>query len=177
MLLRFAEEDAYWGGLGGEGGGERGGIGDLGNIGAAGLFCGFERDAAPAIYSFGGRLREVLFRAAGEDGRDADYAELGGFLDGPLEVIELEDGEEKMDGKRGVGFELFMQREADFCIGDGGNFGSVQEAVGDDVVDLAGLGAEHAGEVCGLIAGEGGVHRTAGGGRPGIGDEAAAHAD
>ena len=52
------------------------------------------------------------------------------------------------------------------------DLGAVEEAVGDDVVDLAGLGAEDAGEVEGLIAGEGG-----GGGGPGVGDEAAAGHD
>ncbi len=55
------------------------------------------------------------------------------------------------------------------CFGDAGDFGAVEEAVGDDVVDLAGFGAEDAGEVGGLVAGEGG-----GGGGPGVGDQAAA---
>ena len=49
-------------------------------------------------------------------------------------------------------------------VGDGGDFGAVEEAVGDDVVDLAGLGAEDAGEMGGLLAGEGGVGGVAGGG-------------
>ena len=53
-------------------------------------------------------------------------------------------------------------------FGDAGDFGSVEEAVGDDVVDLAGCGAEDSGEVGGLVASEGG-----GGGSGGVGYEAA----
>ncbi len=73
-----------------------------------------------------------------------------------------------MEGKGGVGGELFVEGEVDTGFGDAGDLGAVEEAVGDDVVDLAGFGAEDAGEVGGLIAGEGG-----GGGGPGVGDEAA----
>ncbi len=65
-----------------------------GMVGAAGLLGGFEGDAAPAFGTFGRGEGEMFFRAAGEDGRDPCYTELGGFFDGPLEVIELEDGEQ-----------------------------------------------------------------------------------
>src|ERR1700685_1338966 len=79
-----------------------------------------------------------------------------------------------MEWESGVGFQLFVEGEVDFGFTtaadvDGGDFGAVEEAVGYDVVDLAGLGAEDAGEVGGLIAGEGG-----GGRGPEVGDEAAA---
>jgi len=84
-------------------------------------------------------------------------------------VVELEDGEEEMEGKGGVGLELFVEGEEDFVVGDGEDLGAVEEAVGDDVVDLAGFGAEDAAKVSGLVAGEGG-----GGGGPGVGDPAAA---
>ena len=127
---------------------------DVGDVGAAGLLGGFECDAAPAFDAFGGGEGEMFFCAAGEDGRDACGAEFGGLLDAPLEVIELEDGEQQMDGESGVGLEFFVEREDDFAVGDGSNFGAMEEAVGDDVEDLAGLGAEHAGEMRGLIAGE-----------------------
>ena len=63
------------------------------------MLGGFERDAAPAIDSLGGGEGEVFFGAAGEDGGDAIDAKLGGFFDGPLEVIELEDGEQEVDGE------------------------------------------------------------------------------
>ncbi len=174
-LFGFAEEDAEGGGVGGERGVEWGGVGDLGDVGAAGLLGGFEGDAAPAVGSFGGGEGEVFFGAAGEDGSDAGDAQFGGFLDGPFEVVELEDGEEEVDGERGVGFELFVEEEVDLSVGDGGDLGAVEEAVGYDVVDLAGLGAQDAGEVGGLVAGEGGVSGVAGGGGEGVGYEAAAH--
>jgi hypothetical protein len=48
----------------------------------------------------------------------------------------------------------------------------VEKAVGDDVEDLAGMGAEDASEVLGLLAGEDSV---AGGGGDDVGNEAAAH--
>ena len=168
-LFGLAQEDSGRGFLLFEGGFELSGVGDFGDVGAAGLLGGFEGDAAPAFYTFRGGLGEVLFGAAGEDGGDASDAELGGLLDGPLHVVELEDGEEEMQGKGGVGLELFVEGEEDCVFADGGDFSAVEEAVGDDVEDLAGLGAEDACEVNGLVAGEG-----SGGGGPGVGDPATA---
>ena len=111
----------------------------------------------------------MFFSAACEDGCDARGAELGGFLDAPLEVIELDDGEEQMHRKRCIGFELFVESEDDFAIGDGEDFGAVQKAVRNYVENLSGLCTEDAREVCGLVADEGG-----GGIGEGVGDEAAA---
>jgi len=113
-LLGFAEEDAEGCGLAGECGGERGGVEDFGDVGAAGLLGGLEGDAAPAFSPLGGGEGEVLLGAAGEDGRDAGDAEFGGLLDGPLEAVELEDGEQKVDGEGGVGLQLFVEGEEDF---------------------------------------------------------------
>jgi hypothetical protein len=143
-------------------------VGDFRYVGAAGLLGGFEDDATPAFGSFEGCVAEMLFGAAGEDGSDATDAEFGGLFDGPLHGIELEDAEEEMEGKSGAGFELFVEGEVDFLFAYVGDLGAVEEAVGDDVVDLAGGGAEDACEVSSLVAGEGG-----GGGGPGVGDEAA----
>jgi hypothetical protein len=84
-------------------------------------------------------------------------------------VIEFEDGQEKVEGKGRIGFELFMESEEDLSFTHTGDLGSVEEASGDYVEDLAGLGAEDASEVGGLVAGECG---SCGG--PGIGDPAAA---
>jgi len=173
VLFGFGEEKFCGCGDESQCGGERLWVVDGGDVGAAGLLGGLECDATPAVYTFGSGEGEMLFGAASEDGRDARGTELGGFFDGPLEVIELEDGEEKMDGECGVGFEFFVKGEDDLAIGDGDDLGTVEETVGDDVVDLSGLGAEDASEMCGLIAGE-----RCGGGGEGIGDEAAArHAD
>lgn len=128
-------------------------------------------DAAPSIDAPGGGLGEVLLGASCEDGCDAGDAEFGGFLDGPFEVIELEDGEEEVEGECGFGFVFFVESEGDLVVADCGDFGAVKEAVGDDVEDLAGLGSEDACKVCGLVAGE------CGGGAlwvPGVGDPTAA---
>ena len=144
------------------------GVDDFGYVGAAGLLGGFEGDAAPAFGSFEGSVGEVFFGAAGEDGGDAGDAQLGDLFDGPLHVIELENGEEEMKRKGGVGRELFVEGEVDLVFGDADDFCAMEEAVGDDVVDLAGLRSEDAGEVMGLVAGEGGR-----GGGPCVGDEAA----
>ena len=169
-LLDLAEEDARGGGLGGEGCLQGGGVGDVRDGGATGLLGGLEGDASPAVDTFDRGEGEVLFGAPGEDGDDAVDAEFGGLFDGPLKVIELEDGEQQMEGKAGVGFELFVQGEVDAIGGDGGDLGTVQEAADDEVVDLSGLGAEDAGEVGGLIAGESGGVPVA---IKGVGDEAA----
>ena len=113
LLLGFAEEDAGFGGFGFEGELELGGVGDLGNGGAAGLLGGFVGDAAPAFYAFGGGEGEMFFGASGEDGGDPGDAEFGGFFDAPLEVIELEDGEQQVEREGGVGLELFVEEEVD----------------------------------------------------------------
>ena len=78
-------------------------------------------------------------------------------------------------GKGGVAFELLVQSKGDEVGGDGGDLGAVQEAASDEVVDLAGFGAKDAGEMVGLVVGEGsGVVFAI----PGVGDEAAAgHGD
>jgi hypothetical protein len=70
-------------------------------------------------------------------------------------VVELEDGEEEVERKGGVGFEFLVEDEVNFggfAAADAGDLSPVKEASGDDVVDLAGLGAEDAGEVYGLVA-------------------------
>ena len=150
-LFGFAEEDEggalllFEGLLQGEG------VGDLGDRGAARLLGGFEGYAAPAFDAFGGGLGQVFFGAAGEDGSDAGYAKFGGLFDGPLHVVELEDGEEEVEGKGGVGLELFVEGEEDFGFvttaagGDAGDLSPVEEASGYYVEDLAGFGAEDAG--------------------------------
>ncbi len=116
----------------------------------------------------------MFLGTTGEDGGDAGYAEFGGLLDGPFEVVELEDGEEEVEWEGGVGLELFVEGEDDFGFADADDFCAVEEAVGDDVEDLAGLGAEDAGEVESLISGEGSASWMSGGGGVGVGDPAAA---
>jgi hypothetical protein len=111
----------------------------------------------------------MLLGAAGEDGRDAFYTQFRGFLDGPFEVIEFEDGDEEMEREGGIRFKFFMKSEGDFLDRDGCYLGPVEETACDDIVDLACFGAEDVSKVVGLVAGKG-----CGGWGPGIGDKAAA---
>ncbi len=111
----------------------------------------------------------MFFGSPRKDGSDARHAQLGGFFDGPFHVIELEDGQQQVQRKCGVGFELFVEREQDLVFRDVGDFGAVEETSGDDIEDLAGLGAEDAGEMGGLISGERGSSCG-----PGVCDPAAA---
>ncbi len=96
----------------------------------------------------------MFLGATREDGCDALDTELGRLLDGPLVAIELEDGEQKMEGEGGVSQHLFMQQKNNFGIGHGDDFGPVKVSAGDDVEDLAGLGAEDTREVLRLHSGK-----------------------
>jgi hypothetical protein len=58
-------------------------------------------------------------------------------------VVELEDGQIEVERQRAVGFKLLMQDEVDSLLRDARDFGPMQEAGGDDIEDLARLGAEH----------------------------------
>ena len=98
-MFGFAEEDAGGGGFALQGGLEWDGVEDIWDGGAAALLGGLVGDATPALDALGGGLGEVLFRAAGEDRGDAGDAELGGLFDGPLEVVEFEDGEVEVEGE------------------------------------------------------------------------------
>ena len=51
----------------------------------------------------------MLFGAAGEDGSDAGDAQFSGLFDGPLHVVELEDGEEEME-REGAAFSDALAR-------------------------------------------------------------------
>ena len=88
-------------------------VGDRWHGGAAGLLAGLVSDATPAFDPFDGGLGEVLFGAAGKDGRDGGDAEFGGFFDGPFKVVEFEDSEIKVERQGVVGFELFVEKEVD----------------------------------------------------------------
>lgn len=103
-LFGFAEKDAGAGEFVADSVGEWDGVQDLRDIGAAGLLGGLERNATPTVCALGRGEGEVLLCAVGEDGCDACDAELSGLLDGPLEVIEFEDGKQKVDGQGCVGF-------------------------------------------------------------------------
>ena len=174
-LLDLAEKNADECGLGGESGLESDGFSDLRDGGATRLFGGFERNATPTVEALRGGLGQVLLGATGKDRGDSLDTKLGRFFDCPLEVIELEDSEQEMEWEGGLSLELFVEGEGDTVGGDGDDLGAVEEAAGNEIEDLSGFGAENAGEVGGLIAGEGGDVVIA---VPGVGDKAAAsHGD
>ena len=138
------------------------------------MLTGLVRDTSPAIDTLDGCLRQMLLGPARDDGGDAVYAELRRFLYRPLEVIEFEDGEEKVEGQGAISLKFLGKVEENAflpgCLVDGGHFGTVQEAAGDDVVDLTGFGTEDTGEVERLGTGE---LSLGGGSIPAVGDEAA----
>ena len=80
-----------------------------------------------------------------------------------------------MEGQGRVRLEFLVEFEVDAVVRHCGDFGAVQEASRHDVEDLAGFGAQDAGEVQRLLTGEGGVRGVPGRGRDGVGDPAAAH--
>ena len=164
-LRGFGEQDPRGAGFVLESGLEWRWVFDGGDGRAAGLLRGLEGDATPSFGALWGGLGKVLFCPAGVDGGDAGYAQFRGLFDGPLHVVELEDGEQEMQGKCDVRLELFVEGEDHFVLGDGDDFGAVEEASRDDVEDLARSGTEDAREMSRLIAGEGSGFRG-----PGVGD-------
>ncbi len=119
----------------------------------------------------------MLFGAAGKDWRDLRDSEFGRLLDGPFEVIELENGQVKVERKCSVGFQFFMQDEVDTFWRDAGDLGPMQEAGCDHIEDLAWFGAENACEVQRLVARERGVSGVPRGRGEGVGNPAATHKD
>jgi hypothetical protein len=81
FLLGFSEQQLVWCLNESECGSEGKRVVHLRQIAAARLLGGFERDATPALNTFGGGLREMLFGAAGEHGSDAGSAKFGGLFE------------------------------------------------------------------------------------------------
>ena len=73
-----------------------------------------------------------------------------------------------MERESGFAGELLVEGQVDFLLAYASDLGTMEETIGDYVVDLAGGGAEDAGKMECLVTGEAG-----GGGGPGVGDEAA----
>jgi len=169
VLLGFGEQELDRRGDFGERLLEREWVVDLREIAAARLLCGLKDDATPAFDTFGGGEREMFFSASRKDRCDARGAKLGEFFETPLIVIELDDGEKKVNGKRSFGLEFLAESEGYLPFADVDDCGTAEESVGYNVENLSRFGAENAGEVDRLVAGERG-------GRVGedVGDPAAA---
>ena len=111
----------------------------------------------------------MFFGAARKDRCDARGAKLGELFEPPLVVIELDDGQQKVNGERGFGLQLLAESEGYLPFADVDDCGTAEKSIGYDVENLSRFGSEDAGEVQRLVAGEGG-------GRVGedVGDPAAA---
>ncbi len=64
------------------------------------------RDAPPSLHAFARSLRQMLLRAARDHRSDRCHSQLRRFLDAPLHVVELENGNDQRDGQRGIGLDL-----------------------------------------------------------------------
>src|SRR5665213_1396749 len=122
------------------------------SVSASRIFVGAETSSSAAFNATGSSTCGMSLPR--EDRRYPRGAEFGGLFDAPLQVIELENGKQEMDGQSGFGFEFFVEREYNFTVRDCGNFGAMEKPVCHYVEDLSRLGAQNAGEVRGLVAGE-----------------------
>ncbi len=148
----FVEKVAEAGGVGG---GECGGGRDFGNPEAAGLLAAFARDFPPSLDAFGGGGGQAFFGALGVDGNDAGNAKLGAFFDEPLEAVEFDEGGVQRDVREGRdGGDRLENTKSYARGGDGDDFGEISLLVVGKLEALAGLGAEDASEMAGVIAGE-----------------------
>ena len=90
----LGEHQAEAGSLRGEGLRWLGKFDELRNAEPAGLLGGFQENFLPALRTFGGGREQAFFAAScGSKRNNSRDAEFSGFLDGPFEGVELDDGE------------------------------------------------------------------------------------
>src|ERR1039457_2269935 len=121
-------------------------------------FTDFRR-TQPALDPFAGGFQESLLAARGVYGNDGRNAQFGGFLDQPLETIELDEGgvERQAHGRRRR-VQRFDDAEDHAFLFHGGDLGQIDASAVGDFVLLSGFGAQHAGEMAGILAAQlGGV--------------------
>ncbi len=122
---------------------------------AARLLAALAGDALPAFAAFDGGFEEALIGAGGIDGEDAVDAEFGGLLDHPFEAVEFDEGgAEGDDDGRGDGGEGFEDAEVNAIAAGFEDLGEEGVLVIGDFEALAGLDAEDAGEMAGILAAE-----------------------
>src|ERR1022692_4116791 len=117
------------------------------------LLAAFVRDAPPALDPFAGGFQKSLLAARGVYGNDGRNAQFGGFLDQPLETIELDEGgvERQAHGRRRR-VQRFDDAEDHAFLFHGGDLGQIDASAVGDFVLLSGFGAQHAGEMAGILA-------------------------
>ena len=112
-------------------------------------------DLTPPVDALHGRRGEALFGPLGIDRDEARDTEFGGLFDKPLEAIELDErGIEREFGLGRRRRKRLDNRKCDMASRDFGDFGEVGAVSVGDLVALTGLGAENAGEMAGVVAGE-----------------------
>src|ERR1017187_2497748 len=130
------------------------------------LLAAFVRDAPPALDPFAGGFQESLLAARGVYGNDGRNAQFGGFLDQPLETIELDEGgvERQAHGRRRR-VQRFDDAEDHAFLFHGGDLGQIDASAVGDFVLLSGFGAQHAGEMAGILAEPGQQYEVSDGAR------------
>jgi hypothetical protein len=99
----------------------------------------------------------VRIGAAGDYWNDLCNAEFCAFFDRPFHTIEFEDGKEQREiCGRGSG-DFFGEVEFDTMFSDIRDASAAGDAIGNDVEFLADTGAQDAGQMIGMGAGERGV--------------------
>jgi len=118
------------------------------------LLAGFESDTTPAFDPLVRGPFQTSLAANGFNGHDFGDAELGGFLDHPFEMVELDErgAEDQAHGGLGRG-ELFNGAKRDVLLARSLNLSEVDVAVVGNFETLSGLDSENAGEVAGIVAG------------------------
>jgi hypothetical protein len=90
----------------------------------------------------------VLLGAARDDRNDLAASQFGGFLDCPLESIELEDGEqENRSGDWASRIDHLPERKLDLVFSDANNGSEMNAASCADLILLSGSGTQYAGQV------------------------------
>jgi len=105
-----------------------------------------------------------------DEGNDLGYAEFGGFLDRPLETIELEDGDKQFEFAELRRKNFFAECELDAVVIDADDFPPANNAVSRDLKLLADTRTQYAREMRGILAGQ-----ERGVGTEFVGEESASH--
>ena len=128
---------------------------NLWNVDAAGLLAALAGDPLPAFGAFVGGLEKAFLAARRFDGENALHADLRGFLDDPLEAVELDErgAEQEVDWRRRR-LDRFENAEYHPLAAGLGDLGEVRGAVVGDFKTLAGLDAQDSREMAGCLAAE-----------------------
>ncbi len=111
-------------------------------------------NSSPTLHSLRRRDGQMRVRATRDDRNDPGRAELGTFLDGPLETIELEDGEDHRDLKLTGGFHFFRQFELDSIVANADDARSTQDSAGGHIELLPDTCAQDTRQVRRVLAGK-----------------------